>query len=81
MADEQLVRSLREALSSRDRLAADPFGILRGIASIVAEDEAAPMASEFVLRALEARDAFAEYQPILNTLARYAGHFPYVDPG
>lgn len=81
MADEQLVRSLREALSSRDRLAADPFGVLKGIASIVAEDEAAPMASEFVLRALEARDAFAKYQPILNTLARHTGHFPYVDPG
>lgn len=80
MADKQLVRSVREALSSREQLAADPFGVLKGIAAIVAEDGSASIASEFVLRALEARDVFTGYDPILNTLARHAGHFPYVDP-
>jgi len=55
------------------------FGLLHAVAREVTADPESRIAKELVLRALEHREAFTETQPILSSLVRETGLFPYLD--
>jgi hypothetical protein len=76
----ELAKELREALSTPEIIGSRQFSLLQDLSRLVCSDRDAPEAQELVLRALEYRDKFAEYKPILNSLVRQVGLFPYLDP-
>jgi hypothetical protein len=80
MAKPINIDSLREALRSPDAVKLQPFDLLRSIASLTADPEQDLLAHEMVLRALEQREHFGPYQPILDSLVRSVGLFPYLAP-
>ncbi len=71
---------LRAALEDSDGIAADAFGLLQDVCGFVAATEDENDAQEMVLRALEHKEQFGEYQEVLDGLARRFGLFPYLDP-
>lgn len=68
---------LRTAL--RESEIADPFGTLRQICALVGSEEQ-DVVQELVLRALDREEAFARQRPILDSLVREVGLFPYLTP-
>ncbi len=71
---------LRETLQSGEAVQQQAFTVLRNIACLVADPEQQVLAHELVLRALEHRSRFAAHQPLLNSLVRSVGLFPYLEP-
>ena len=71
---------LRENLRSAAAVRQQPFALLRNIACLVANPDQQLLAHEMVLRALEHRSGFAPYAPLLDSLVRSVGLFPYLEP-
>lgn len=71
---------LLEILRSADTVKADPFTILKGIASFVNSDGMQSQACDLLLRALEHRESFGPSAAVLDSFARATGLFPYADP-
>nr|VFK01215.1 MAG: Helicase conserved C-terminal domain-containing protein [Candidatus Kentron sp. LFY] len=68
-----------EALKTGSGVAERQFALLQAVAREVTADPKSRMAKELVLRALEHRDVFTKTQPILSSLVRETGLFPYLD--
>jgi len=79
MAESVNIAWLREVLRSPEAIRAQAFGILRNISNLTANPEQEQAAHEMILRALEYRDCFGPCQPILDSLVRAIGLFPYLD--
>nr|VFK12480.1 MAG: DEAD/DEAH box helicase [Candidatus Kentron sp. LPFa] len=67
-----------DALKAGSDIADRQFALLQAVAREVATRPESRMAKELVLRALEHRDTFTETQPILSSLVRETGLFPYL---
>ena len=70
---------LKKILADPDQITADPFSVLKEIASVVNDSTRDIEGRDFVLRALEHREAFGNCEEILNDLTRQVGLFPYLD--
>lgn len=68
------------ALSSPGETRSQAFEILQSLARLLREDPYAPPVLTLVIRALEHRDAFEAYAPLLNALLRETGLYPYTEP-
>ena len=79
MAEALTISDLRLAFRSSQRVQQDAFALLKATASLVNTDDNSDVAREMVLRALDQQDLFAAYQPILDSLARAVGLFPYMN--
>jgi rhodanese-related sulfurtransferase len=81
MASPSVVFSqLRARLSDGGSLGDQGFEILRDIACMVNADKSQYEAQELILRAMDRRDAFGPYVPMLDALVREIGLFPYLEP-
>lgn len=69
---------LRDILKRQDAIHSEAFNILQSIASLLNSDRER-LGREMVLRALEHRQAFGDTGPILDSLVRESGLFPYVE--
>src|ERR1043165_8597336 len=83
MADD-LTLPLRDRIRDPKAIAADPFGTVRELA-IAANRELATgshgaAVQSLILRALDMRDRFGSAAPVLDSLIRQRGLFPYLDP-
>ncbi len=79
MSYSELLNSLN-ALGRHEKV--DAFGFLAQLSSytsLAENDEQLQLARELLVRALEHKTAFASYTPIVQTLLRNAGLFPYLD--
>ena len=72
--------TLRSTLQDPTAIAADPFHLLRQLASLVYHGPDSD-AREAVLRALEFRSLFYPHEDILDSLVMALGLYPYADPG
>jgi len=75
---------LKTQLSQPASIAQNPFSILKEIARLYnsrapGSGRAEDLCRDLAFRALEHREAFGSYQPILNDLVRELGLFPYLD--
>jgi hypothetical protein len=76
-------RSLRDSLSDRgdgDKL--DPFQFLADLAALTSladEDDKLQEARDILVRVLEDAGKFKGYEPVIQTLLRSVGLFPYLD--
>lgn len=71
-----------KALKTGSGIAEHQFELLQAVAREVTADPESRIVQELVLRALEQQNAFTETQPILYSLVRQTGLFPYLDyPG
>jgi len=75
MSPEQL----RALLGSPEKIPDSAFSILQEIARLSADPNKSSLAHELVLRALEQRTSFAGCAPMLMSLVRAAGLFPYLE--
>lgn len=75
MKTQDALKALQTGLGIADR----QFELLQAVAREVTADPESRIAQELVLRALEHRDAFKETRPILSSLVRETGLFPYLD--
>jgi hypothetical protein len=80
MAEVMTPEQLRGILASPEKIPDSAFSILREIARLSANPEKSALAHELVLRALERRTSFGGCGPMLTSLARSAGLFPYLQP-
>jgi len=80
MASAELDLTQLRATLKDSRPFDNAFGVLRDIASLANAEDRQYEAQEFILRALDRREAFGSYGPILDALVRQAGLFPYLDP-
>ena len=72
--------SLRKALSDPAIIQGNAFEIIQEITRLAVGANEESLLQEMVLRALEHRDAFGSSKPILDTLVRRVGLFPYLQP-
>ena len=72
-------KELRVILGDPERIAADPFLVLKEIACFVNDPALEDEGRDLVLRALEHKGAFGDCFGILNDLTRQVGLFPYLD--
>ena len=72
----QLLNRLRQP----DEVGRDPFTVLQSISLLINNADTLPLGREMVLRALELRGSMGVVEPILDSLARSTGLFPYADP-
>ncbi len=79
MARTLVATELRAQLASPERVRQDPFGILASISTLLQTSDQEATGREMVLRALEWRDSFGTCEPILDSLARIAGLYPFVE--
>lgn len=72
---------IKTLLSSTESIAQSPFELLKGISNILNHSDSISeeQSRELLYRALEYRDAFGYYKPILDGLTRELGLFPYLD--
>nr|VFK23942.1 MAG: Helicase conserved C-terminal domain-containing protein [Candidatus Kentron sp. LFY] len=75
MKAQDAIKVLKAGSGIADR----QFELLQAVAREVTTRPELRMAKELVLRALEYRDAFTKTQPILSSLVRETGLFPYLD--
>lgn len=80
MAAPITISELREILRHGEAVHRQPFAVLRSIACLVADPEQQIVAHEMVLRALEHRSCFGPYKPLVDSLVRSVGLFPYLEP-
>ncbi|WP_295880880.1 DEAD/DEAH box helicase [uncultured Thiohalocapsa sp.] len=71
--------TLRKILSDAQEIQKNSFAILKSIGFYLNDPKQQTIGRELVLRALEHRDAFSPYTPILDTFVRQVGLFPYLD--
>lgn len=74
------LRNSLDALGRREKV--DTFGFLAQLAShtsLAQNEEQLQEARELLVRVLEHKAAFAAYAPIVQTLLRNVGLFPYLD--
>lgn len=79
MSYRELLNSLN-ALGRREKV--DAFGFLAKLSSytsLAENEEQLQLARELLVRALEHKATFASYTPIVQTLLRNVGLFPYLD--
>jgi hypothetical protein len=79
MAVEFTYESVKGLLGDKDQLTGNEFSVLKFICNTISYDEMNPKGMELLLRALDRRDDFHDYQQMLDELARNAGLFPYID--
>ena len=77
---------LKGLLAQPERIKRDPFGLLKEMTRLYnsrsdGTGRSEDLCRDLVFRALECRDAFGSYQPILDGLVRELGLFPYLDDG
>lgn len=73
---------LKIELADRQNISKDPFKLLKGITKLFNSENsgrAEDVCRDLVFRALEHQDAFGSYKPILYSLVRELGLFPYLD--
>lgn len=73
------ITALRDTLSDPRSIQQSGFAVLRDISQMAHDDDLRSVAQELVLRALEHRDDFGQNRPVLNSLVRELGLFPYLD--
>ncbi len=73
--------SLREWLADDERVVREPFELLQGINAVVQTHGRYGEGRELVLRALEKRERFAGFEPLLSALTTELGLYPYADAG
>lgn len=72
-------QQLKQGLSDADYIASNRFLILKSLCALNGTADEST-AQELLLRALEFRELFSEYEEILDALVREAGLFPYLSP-
>lgn len=80
MATTVDIASLRESLRASHKISEQASDILKQICALVSDQAHETDAIEMVLRALEHRKAFGQFNHVLNALVRTVGLFPYADP-
>ncbi|WP_138434948.1 DEAD/DEAH box helicase [Marinobacter shengliensis] len=70
-----------EALSNRNSIQSNRFELLHEISAFINRDSEETVARELVLRALDKKEEFGEFQHILEAFTRQVGLFPYLDRG
>ena len=78
--DRKLADSLFERIPVDANISGDAFEIASDLCTIVNQDADSVDAHELVLRAMEHRSEFGEYDEIIYGLVRRLGLFPYLDP-
>lgn len=76
------LRELLDAATSTER--SDPFAFFAQLAaftSLADDDDTLQQAREILIRVLEKRDLFQQYEPVIQTLLRNVGLFPYLNIG
>ena len=68
-----------KALSNRNNIQSKRFELLHEISADINKDSEETVARELVLRALDKKEEFVEFQHILNAFTRQVGLFPYLD--
>lgn len=76
----ELITVLRKGLSDLSIIKSNGFSLLKDLSQFVSSRQNEIEAQELVLRALEYRDHFKGYQPMLDALVREIGLFPYLNP-
>jgi hypothetical protein len=79
MAEPLIISQLRDALRLPKNSQLDAFSLLKSITGIVNTNDNSDLSREMVLRALDQQEFFSRYQPILDSLARAVGLFPYMN--
>lgn len=75
----QKLKALRTDLSDPTAIAERSFDMLKTVYDIFNTREEPLLAQELILRALEHREAFGRFKPLLDALTREVGLFPYLD--
>ncbi len=70
---------LLSRLSNPGIIADDPFGVARDVANACTNGNYDIESQDLVLRSLDQLDAFGAAKPIVNSLVRECGLFPYLD--
>ena len=70
---------LRKLLADPQKIESNPFQVLKGMTSIINDPTLENEGRDLVLRALENKAAFGDFNDILNDLTREVGLFPYLD--
>ncbi|GAA5506702.1 DEAD/DEAH box helicase [Novipirellula caenicola] len=78
--DRKLADSLFERIPVEGQIQADVFEVASDLCTIVNQDAESADAHELVLRAMEHRGEFGEFDGIIDGLVRRLGLFPYLDP-
>jgi rhodanese-related sulfurtransferase len=78
MAKNLTIEELKAHLSDGERIRKQPFELLKELSRLLNSGEE-HRCRDLVLHALENRDAFGEFEPILEALVRELGLFPYID--
>jgi hypothetical protein len=79
MAKNLTYRDLLRILRSPEEIQTNPFEILHEISSFVNNPEKENIGRDLVLRALEYKKYFKNFEEILNALVREVGLFPYLN--
>ena len=77
---------LKNQLADKRAVAQQSFALLKEITSLFnnrsdGDSRSEDLCRDLVFRALEHRESFAGYQPILDALVRELGLFPYIEEG
>ena len=78
--DRRLADSLFKRIPVEGGMSGDPFEIASDLCTVVNQDADSADAHELVLRAMEHRGEFGEFDEIIGGLVRRLGLFPYLDP-
>lgn len=79
MAENLSLSTINDLLINHELNPSNCFPILKSIAASLDKGENY-LLQEVVLRVLEQRENFGNYQPLVNDFARQIGLFPYLDP-
>ena len=71
---------IKKALLDPKEIKLNSFQILKHIAALLAKEASATTAQDLLLRVLEKQDLFIAEKPLLESLVRKSGLFPYLDP-
>ena len=71
---------IESALTSSSEAQQRAFQILQSLARLQGAQPDEPMVLSLLIRALEYREVFKQFSPLLNALLRETGLYPYADP-